>query len=179
MTHAPGKTDTYEQLTIDSKLNLSAVTEAEADMLYSLVDSNRQYLAQYLPWARGNTREDSLHFIKKTAENRQNGSEYAFGIYNDGALAGHISLMYTSNGKSPEIGYWISRDYSGSGITTRCADRVTDFGLHTLGLKFILIKAAVDNVASNKIAEKIGYQMVGTEQSDNDTTINIWRITNE
>jgi ribosomal-protein-serine acetyltransferase len=132
-----------------------------------------------LPWAAGNTPSDSLEFVKKIKQDRAAGSEYGFGIIVDGKLVGHISLMHTGEGQETEIGYWVSKDCSGAGLTTKAAERVTRFGLETLGLESIVIKAAVGNIASNKIAQNLGYEMSGVEASDNGTTINVWRKTNE
>lgn len=179
MSHEPLKPETHEQLSVDEHLHLRALTVPDAEVLYSLVDDNRQYLAEYLPWAAGNTLCNSLEFVQKIKQDRAAGSEYGFGIYVDGTLAGHISLMRTGEGQETEIGYWVSKDYSGAGVTTKVAERVTRFGLETLGLGSIVIKAAVGNIASNKIAQKLGYEMSGVEESDNGTTINVWRKTNE
>ena len=70
-------------------------------------------------------------------------------------------------------------NYAGQGITTKATAEVTRFGFEALGMRSIVIKAAVDNTGSNKIAQKLGYELSGTEKSDNGTTINVWRKTNE
>lgn len=177
MSHEPLKSETHSQLFISDHLHLREVVESEADHLYALVDENRQYLAEYLPWANGNTPSDSLSFVQKIRESRVTGAEYGFGIYDDDNLVGHISLMHLTDGKTPEIGYWIAETCSGKGVTTKAAKRVTQFGFETLGLDEIVIKAAVSNVGSNRVAQKLGYELVGTEESDNGTAINIWRKT--
>lgn len=166
-----------EQLDIDRNLTLREVTNSEAEIFYAQVENNRSYLAEYLPWAEKNTLRDSEEFIQKIHESRAVGSEYGFGIYVEGVLVGHTSLMRVN--EAPEIGYWISRSYAGQGITTKATAEVTRFGFEALGLRSIVIKAAVDNTGSNKIAQKLGYELSGTEKSDNGTTINVWRKTNE
>lgn len=170
----------HEALFVDEHIVLRAVTEEEAERLFYITDQSREYLAEYLPWVRYvNSSTDSLDFIKKTRGERAEGSQFGFGIYVEGRLVGHISLMHVTDEQSPEIGYWIAKEFSGRGVTTGAADAVTKFGFDVLGLRSIVIKAAVDNTGSNKIAQKLGYELSGTEQSDNDTTINIWRKTNE
>lgn len=169
----------YEKLLINEYLVLCAVGIDEVNALYKITDLGRDYLAKYLPWAAKNTLEDSLGFIQKTKQDRLTGAEYGFGIYYDDVLAGHISLMHLSDEQKPEIGYWIAQNASGKGVTSLAAERVTRFGFETLGLDEILIKAAITNTASNKIAEKLGYELYTTEKSDNETDINVWRKTNE
>ncbi|HMS31003.1 MAG TPA: GNAT family N-acetyltransferase [Candidatus Saccharibacteria bacterium] len=179
MSHEPLAPERYDHLTVDDHLDLRAVADTEAGVLYDLVDSNRQYLAEYLPWATGNAPADSLDFIQRTRQHRIDGSEYGFGIYVDEVLVGHISLMHITEGQQPEIGYWVSGDSSGAGNTTKAAVRVAEFGLSTLGLESIVIKAAEGNIASNKIAHKLGFVFSGVEESDNGTIINVWRKNNE
>lgn len=174
------KSNNYEELSVDEHIKLRAVRENEAGVLFERTDDSREYLAEYLPWVDKTTSPaDSLDFIRRTQQERAGGSQYGFGIYYDDRLVGHISLMHLSDGQEPEIGYWIDQSSSGRGITTKAADRVTQFGFETLKLQEILVKAAVTNVASNKVAQKLGYELSSTEKSDNGTEINVWRKTNE
>ena len=170
----------YDQLSVDEHIQLRAVREGEAVALFECTDSSREYLSEYLPWVnKTNSPEDSLAFIQKTQSERIEGSLFGFGIYCDNQLVGHISLMRISDGQKPEIGYWLGEGHSGKGIATKATGRVTQFGFETLGLNEILIKAAVKNIGSNRVAQKLGYEMSGTEKSDNGTKINVWRKTNE
>lgn len=174
------KSNNYEELPIDRHINLRAVREDEAGALFERTDDSREYLAEYLPWVHKTTSPaDSLDFIRSIQQERAEGSQYGFGIYYDDRLVGHISLMHLSDGQKPEIGYWIDQNSSGRGITTKAAGRVTQFGFETLKLQEILVKAAVTNIASNKVAQKLGYELSGTEKSDNGTEINVWRKINE
>lgn len=52
------------QITDDTYLRL--LTEADATELHALIESNRTYLARWLPWAAGQTFEDTLGFIRRT-----------------------------------------------------------------------------------------------------------------
>jgi len=151
---------TYETLSIDDTLELRAVTREDAQTMFDLTVGNRQYLAKYLPWANETKSvNDSLAFIDATDNKRINGAEYGFGIVVSGQIVGHISLMHLKDDKMPEIGYWIAESASGGGITTKAAKTVTNFGLNTLGLNCILIRAVPENTGSNKIAESLGYKL--------------------
>lgn len=169
----------HQKLIINDQITLSEIDLSEVDTLYQLTDVNRDYLAQYLPWATKNTRDDSAKFIEKVHQDRANGAEYGFGIYFVGKLVGHISLMHLTDEKAPEIGYWIDLSSSGKGITSKAAECVTDLALNTLGCSEVVIKADIANAASNKIAQNLGYKMYSIEKSDNGTDINVWRKTNE
>jgi ribosomal-protein-serine acetyltransferase len=166
----------YGELPVDGDMSLRQLDSSEADILYTLVDQNRDYLRHWLPWVDHNkTPADSETFINETIRKRQEGSEYGYAIIFDGKPVGHISLMHVTDGKDPEIGYWISSEVAGKGITTRAAGALTDFGFHTLGLDKIVIKAEPDNIASNKVAEKLNYELEGVAISEHtDRPVNVW-----
>lgn len=158
----------YESLAVDNDIALRALTEHDAQTVYDLTTANQAYLAQYLPWAdKVESVSDSASFIDSVQSERAKGQGYGFGIFASGTLIGHISLMHLSTGKTPEIGYWVAESASGQGITTKAAGVLTEFGFKELGLDKILIRAQEGNVASNKIAQTLGYSFdgehIGTE----------------
>lgn len=54
------------------------------------------------------------------------------------------------------LGYWVRTSAAGRGIATQAARLVARFGFDQLGLHRIEILAAVDNIASQRVAEKVG-----------------------
>jgi len=86
-----------------------------------------------------------------------------------------MSLMHLTDGGQPEIGYWVASEMAGQGIATKAAGALTAFGFEVLGLQRIIIKAQPDNLASNKVAQKLGYTLDETvfDEEANQTT-NIW-----
>lgn len=166
------------ELPVDEHTTLRQVQASQAEELFDLVDRNRDYLAKWLPWV-DDTRNpaDSRYFIEKMLDHRQSGTEYGYGIYHEGALVGHISLMHINDGKDPEIGYWVAEGISGRGIASRSAEVLTDFGLKSLGLDHIVIKADPKNLASNKVAENIGYKLHSqAEDERTGSIVNVWRV---
>lgn len=153
---------------VDHEIELKALKEDDALALYALTDGSRDYLAKYLPWVDSTlSTADSLEFIKDCIVKRDSDEQYAFGIFFEGKLVGHMSLMKLKHPKDPpEIGYWVSQDYSGKGITKRSAKALTNFGLNRLGLEKIVIRAVEDNIGSNKVAENLGYSIYQKEVKD-------------
>ena len=167
----------YEIINVDDHITLRQLKLNEADELFNLVDGNRHYLAEWLPWVDDTkSPADSEAFISSTLQKRQNGSEYGYGIIVDGKTVGHTSLMHVNDGIDPEIGYWISSDMSGQGITTKVADALTKFGFNNLSLNKIVIKADPKNTASNKVAEKLGYSLISQETDPRIGLANVWAL---
>jgi RimJ/RimL family protein N-acetyltransferase len=120
-----------------------------------------------------------LKHINETIENRFQNTKYSYGIEVDGEVVGDVSLRnLNDDSHSPEIGYWMSPDYAGKGVTTRAVEALTRLGIETLGLREVIIRANPDNIASNKVAEKNGYQLVGTEVEDGEL-LNVWKLSKQ
>ena len=167
----------YEDIPVDEQTRLVQLQPDQADKLFELTDKNRDYLGEFLPWPPFvNVVEDSRKHIEETLEKRAQDVAYTYGIEYEGEIVGDISLRNLNDTeKTPEIGYWISPNFAGKGLTTKSVQALTDLGLSSLGLGKIVIRANPDNGASNKVAEKAGYTQVGTE-IDNDEPLNVWAI---
>jgi RimJ/RimL family protein N-acetyltransferase len=61
----------------------------------------------------------------------------------------------------PEVGYWIGKDYWGKGITTQA---LAQFLLH-LTMRPLYAHAAKDNLASLRVLQKCGFEVIGYDRS--------------
>lgn len=166
----------FAEIPVEKNITLRQLRLEEADHIFAVVDNNREYLNKWLPWVNGtNSARDSAEFIEDTINKRMQGTEYGYAVCIDGVPVGHMSLMHVKDEQEPEIGYWVSSSVAGQGITTKAAQALTNFGFNTLGLQKIVIRANQDNIASNKVAEKLGYTLSETYYSEQlKETINVW-----
>jgi ribosomal-protein-serine acetyltransferase len=167
----------YNEIMVDDQIVLRQLSPNEADIFFQLVDNDREHFRKWLPWIDSTTSpNDSLDFINSTIQKRRDGEEYGFAIVVRGEIVGHISLMNVKDANEPEIGYWIASHKSGQGITTRAGSALTDFGFNNLGLKTIIIKTNPNNIPSNKVAEKLGYELTRQYNDDVDGPTNVWTL---
>ena len=89
---------------------------------------------------------------------------HQFAITEDAQLVGSIGLRVGKH-RTGYVGYWCARDARGRGITTRALRRVCRYGLEDLGLERLELTTDVENVASQRIAEKVGFQREGVLRS--------------
>jgi len=61
-----------------------------------------------------------------------------------------------------ELGYWIARPYWGLGYATEAAGAVVDLARDSLRLKSIGASHFIDNPASGRVLEKLGFEPTGT-----------------
>lgn len=79
------------QIADDSYLRL--LEEADARGLHELIESNRAYLAPWLPWAAGQTFEDTLDFIRGTRSQAEENKGFQAAIVTGKEIAGVIGYV--------------------------------------------------------------------------------------
>ncbi|MDP6454865.1 MAG: GNAT family protein [SAR202 cluster bacterium] len=151
---------------IDEHTELRLHHERHAEELFALVDRNREYLREWLPWVdRTTTVHVERNFIKLWSESFGRGEMMSLGLWNLGKLAGTIGFTGVDSGnRTAEIGYWISEDQQGKGLITRSCVAVLDYGFSELNLNRIVLRAAVENTRSRAVAERLGFVFEGIER---------------
>lgn len=76
-------------------------------------------------------------------------------------LVGGIRLVPNVAFNSAELGFWVGKDYWRKGYTREAAERVMQFAFHELQFNRINAHAMVENIASLKLLEKLGFQQEG------------------
>jgi RimJ/RimL family protein N-acetyltransferase len=82
----------------------------------------------------------------------------------DGSFLGAISLIFPED-RPPAAGYWVARWGRNRGVATAALTIITDWGFETLGTELITLATMLGNVASERVAQKAGYALIG-ERSD-------------
>lgn len=80
----------------------------------------------------------------------------------NGKFIGTIDFVWWQpKHKSAEIGYVLSKNYWGKGITTEAAKKVITFGFDQMNLVRIQAKCIVANTGSRRVMEKSGMSFEG------------------
>jgi ribosomal-protein-serine acetyltransferase len=147
---------------IDPHLALRPLKLTDADALFKLVDDNRDYLKEWLPWLDSNqTVADSRAFIRTTQERANN--ELISAIYTDHQLVGIVGLNYIDwENRLAGIGYWLAEPYQGQGIITRACKTVLTYGFTQLNLNRMDIRCAAENIRSQAVAKRLALVYEGT-----------------
>jgi ribosomal-protein-serine acetyltransferase len=144
-------------------VELRLVEERHAPVLFALVDRERQYLRQWMPWVDSRSSEDDiLAFIRRALGQFAASQGFAAGIWVDGSIGGVISLHTIDwPNRKGEIGYWLAPEFQGRGIMTSAARAVTEHGLVELDLNRIEIQCSVVNAKSRAIPKRLGFGYEG------------------
>ena len=151
------------QLHVEIGLDLRLVGEADAEELFSVVDSNREYLREWLPWLDATNRiEDETAFISNCLEEYEKREGVFYTIRLNGNIIGTISLNWIDWGnKGAGVGYWLSENQTGNGYVTKSCIRLMEHCFDDLNLLRFVLEAAIDNIPSCEIAERIGMRLEG------------------
>jgi RimJ/RimL family protein N-acetyltransferase len=82
----------------------------------------------------------------------------------DGEVVGiaHLRPSWELPGEVAELGYYLEPTYGGKGLATEAAAALLDYGLSTLGLPAVWALIHESNVASLKLAQRLGFLVVGS-----------------
>jgi ribosomal-protein-serine acetyltransferase len=128
---------------VDESLELRQTMPEEAEEMFAVVDADREYLREWLPWLDNtNSPDDETVFINGLLEEYRKGEGVNYAIRLDGRFIGGMSLNWIDRGnRGCGVGYWLSEEFTGQGIVTRCCGRLMDHCFDDLGLhRFVKLR---------------------------------------
>ena len=144
------------------RLILRKVTSDDVDDMF-LYTSNEE-VSKYVTWNAHKTLSDTKDFIDFVLNKYENKQVAPWGIEykENGKFIGTIDFVWwQSTHKIAEIGYVISNDYWGKGLTTEAAKEVVKFGFEKMDLVRIQARCLVENLGSQRVMEKAGMTFEG------------------
>src|SRR6056297_407990 len=149
---------------VDDDLYLKLFNKNEAEQLFKLIDSNREHLKKWLPWVEDvKEPSDSEDFIKNSRQQFADNNGFQAGIWYKNKLVGVIGYHSIDwSNKKTSIGYWLGKEYQGTGIITRCCEAMVDNAIENYDLNKVEISCAEGNVRSRSIPERIEFIQEGT-----------------
>lgn len=145
------------------RLLLRYITREDVPAIYEGW-ANDPEVARYVTW---NAHEDisvTENRMDFWLEEYKKPDCYRYGIerLSDGALMGMIDVVGYHHG-NPVIGYCSGRKYWGNGYMTEALKAVTE-ELFSDGYETIRIEAVRENIGSNRVIQKAGFEFVGSRE---------------
>lgn len=152
---------------INDSLVLSWLEPQHAPSLFVIIDNNRNYLRQWLPWIDSTIHEnDTANFIDEQQELcRQRKALQAAIVYKSeivGVIGYHEFDLENDIGS---IGYWLGEEFNGLGLMTMAVKEMISVGFDEYALNRIEIQCATENRKSRAIPERLGFINEGTLRS--------------
>ena len=145
-----------------SRLVLEPADPSHRAGLWPAIERSLPELRPWLAWTAGTSPRDLAGYLKRSARAWAEAVSWNFVII-DGDPVGAVGLLdYDPLVAQVSIGYWLASDRAGRGFMTEAASAVVNFGFEKLGLYRIELRAAPENIASVRVAEKLGFSREGT-----------------
>lgn len=131
-----------------------------AEELFLLIERNREYLGQWLPWLDGvRCADDTRNFIIGELEKFARGEALYTVIFVHDRIAGAIAFnAIDCASRTGEIGYWLGEEFTGVGIMTRAVKELISMGKDYYQLEKVIIDCAEENWKSRALAERLHFR---------------------
>jgi [ribosomal protein S5]-alanine N-acetyltransferase len=134
------------------------LTATDASELAALLVENRAFLAPFEPG-----RPERFYSAEGQRERIERDDKHAFAILDGERIAGTVALSNVARGphESANLGYWVAQPCNGRGLATDAVRELIPIAFGELRLHRLEAGTLVDNVASQRVLEKNGFEQFG------------------
>jgi RimJ/RimL family protein N-acetyltransferase len=131
-----------------------------------------------LPWRYSEA--EALAWIERQRHKRTAGTVLALAIQgrNDERALGNVNLACRPDAdREAEIGYWLIPEARGRGLVTAAASLLIEWALANLGLDRVELAILPQNLASRRVAERLGATPEGIRERSHEAEGRLWDMT--
>jgi [ribosomal protein S5]-alanine N-acetyltransferase len=135
------------------------LTVDDAAEVAALLVENRAFLAPFDP-----PRDERFYTVEGQLERLERREDkHVFAILDEERIAGTASLSNVVRGplQSANLGYWIAERANGRGLATKAVAELIPVAFGELGLHRLEAGTLVDNLASQRVLAKNGFERIG------------------
>ncbi len=130
----------------------------DAEGLHALIESNRDRLALWLPWAAGQALEDTVEFLDRARRQCESSDGFQAAIIRDGRIVGVVGYTGVDwTNRSTAIGYWLTAGEEGRGTMTEAVRAMADHAHSIWKLNRVEVRVAIGNTRSLAIPQRLGF----------------------
>jgi ribosomal-protein-serine acetyltransferase len=144
-------------------VEIRLLRESDAEVIFAVVDRNRDHLREWLPWVDATHSPDDVRdFIRGALTRHESGIDLNASIWIDGDIAGGIGYHAIDwPNRSTSLGYWIDAAHQGKGVITRCCRSLLDYLFDERGLHRVEIRCGTGNARSCAVPQRLGFHGEG------------------
>lgn len=146
-------------------ISLRRYRATDVPLVYEAARESISEISPWMSWCHPDySLEDSAAFVLSRDDAWENQIEFGFVITDSqtGTFLGSVGLNYFNRDHQfANLGYWVRSSRTRRGAATTATILTAQFGLRDLGLQRIEIVVAVENKASQRVAEKSGARKEG------------------
>jgi [ribosomal protein S5]-alanine N-acetyltransferase len=145
-------------------LTLRGFSDVDSDALNKILSG--QDVLQYFPTTTPSTKEGAQNMIARLL---RHWDDKGYGLWaiiksDTGELFGRAGLQYIAETDEVEVDYILGREFWGQGYATEVATASLQFGFDQLGIDQIVGIVHPENLASQRVLQKIGMIYIETTE---------------
>lgn len=145
------------------RLVIRCYEPSDAALVKKAIDESIEHLRPWMPWAvhEPETLDAKIARMRNFRGQFDMGLDYLFGIFDktETILIGSTGLHTRVGEGAREIGYWIHVDHINKGYATEASAALTKVGFEIEDLQRIQIHTMPENVRSQNVPKKLGFQL--------------------
>lgn len=152
--------------------------ETDADFVCRLLNSEK--FIKYIGDRNVRSVDDSLKFIRDRY--RKSYEDHGYGLYcvelkggDAGTQVGICGFVRRDTLPGPDIGFAFLPEFEGKGYGFESAEAMMSYGRETLGFSEVLAITTLDNDASGRLLEKIGFTFEKMIETPEGETLRLFR----
>ena len=126
-------------------------------------------IARFVRFEAHRTPADTRVFLELAAAHYRRGDLFALAIVlrEDEQLIGSCGFVgQAPERKAAEMGYWLGKPHWGKGYALEAARALVRFGFEQMSLERVEAKCFLENIAGQRVIEKLGMKFEGTDCSE-------------
>jgi RimJ/RimL family protein N-acetyltransferase len=132
----------------------------DIEPMYDAVVGSMATVGRWMSWCHADySMQDAITFYERCVKAWDTGGDREFGIFDAGSgeVLGCVGINQINHvNRFANMGYWVRASRERRGIASTAARLASGYAFAALGLARIEIVALPDNLASRRVAEKIG-----------------------
>jgi len=170
------------KIEISPQITLTPLELSDAATISILVNQNREELETYFPWAKHvQSREDAEDYIAARVRSGNFGARW-FNVKFNGIKSGVFGIKHIDkDSQSAELGYWLTREVRGNGITNKIIHSLSHFLAKAQSVKTIEFRCLDKNEAGIGVITRAGGKFIKSVANDMDNAdifpkINVYHL---
>lgn len=145
-------------------LNIRPLMSTHAGRWFEAIERSRSEILHWEEWPEAvRSLEEAQALLERLEADWRAGRTFSFGIFTEGgALIGGLTVSNVLwDCRCADLGYWVEPQFRGKGVAAWAARQLFDFCFRVLQFQRLALVIRVDNLASQRVAQKLGAQFEG------------------
>jgi RimJ/RimL family protein N-acetyltransferase len=149
------------------RLHLAPLTTRDVEAIWPSVSDPA--VSEHMSWKPHDTKEETRSFLERVESDLAAGKAITWAVRWQDQFCGifsiinivrsHRALRYDRG----ELAYWCAPPHQGKRIMTETGRGVIQFAFNKLALNRLIVGHHLENIASKKLVQRLGFKLIGTE----------------